>query len=194
MLSETKIAHLNAEIRKLVDLGQETEALALVREEPLIFCELPADLKDSESFAFTAMSRLFQAGSYASSRLKRNINFFIKAFNAYSFIDPITLATVHDTIFMLEYAKSYCYYRHEIGEDSVVNQFSCVPPEATDEINSANSLISLVNNCASWLTNDKEKSIELLAAQAPGFQQFSYIYAFTWAYGERSMREAYEYL
>ena len=140
------------------------------------------------------MSRLLQVGSYASSRLKRSINFFIKAFNAYSFIDPITLASVHDTIFMLEYAKSCCYYRHEIDEDSVVNQFSCFPPEATDEINRANSLISLVNNCESWLTKDKEKSIELLAAQAPGFQHFSYIYAFEWAYGNRSMRRTHEYL
>lgn len=123
-----------------------------------------------------------------------SINFFIRAFNSYSFIDPIALASIHDTIFMLEYAKSYCHYRHEIGKDSVVNHFSCAPPEASNEINMANILISLVNSSESWLTNDKEKSIELLATQAPGLQRFSYIYAFTWAYGNRSMRRAYEYL
>ena len=54
------------------------------------------ELRGNESFALTAMSRLLQCGNCASPRLKRSIDFFIKAFNAHMAQGLIGLARSPD--------------------------------------------------------------------------------------------------
>lgn len=193
MLSTTEITTLNLEIEKLVGQNKVDEALAIVREKPLIFCELPPSLRDNDSFALIAMSRLLQVGTWASTRLKSDIDFFIKAFNAYSYLNPINLASAHDIIFMLEYAKAYDYYRHEITEKDVTSRFACSPDEASLELGIAHRLIALANKYEAWLTNEKKECLGVLETMVPSFEAYSYHYAFTWAYGTRSVRRASEY-
>ena len=190
MLSITEITQLNLEIESFVRMKKEVDALAIVREKPLIFCELAPNLQDNDSFALMAMSRLFSVGTWASTRLKSDIDFFINAFNAYSARNQITAGSAHDIIFMLEYAKIDQGFRHEITETDVIRRFCCSLDEASHSLELAHRLIELAKNHETWLTFDRNESLLFLKATLPGFEAYSYFYAHTWAYRTRSMRRA----
>lgn len=172
------------------DIGYAKE---LVKVEPLILRSCPEQIIDNEEIVLMAMSRTLQAGINASHRIKEDIDFFIKAFNLNFGRPPIFLSSARDLLFMLEFARSYFNYRHEVKTDSVCKKFCLTSSEASVEVRSANNLVSKLWQENEWLIIDKENSINNLKSVAPKFEDFSYDYAFMWAFSNRSMREASEY-
>lgn len=190
MLTKEQILEFNSKIEDLIQADRIEEAANLISEKWLIFCSLPEVLRDNRALALAAMSRSPQAGSYASERLKADLDLFIESFNRYWFIDPASFASVRDTAFILEYAKYYHYYRHAINGTVVSSKFGIPFGEAQKDIEIGQSLGAFCMGDTSWISGDKEADIRTLESRFPGFSPYVYRYAFGWVFGRKAMSMA----
>lgn len=168
-------------------------AKEILRSEPLILRSCPEQVTDAEELVLVAMSRLLQAGVYASPRIKRNLDFFVLAFNSHFSRPPISLSSARDIFFMLEFGKGYFHYRHDVEAASVCAKFELSSERCDVEASAARQLVSMATRREDWLSGSKEEALQSLRSAAPGFAMYSYEYAFMWGFGNRSMRQAGEY-
>lgn len=167
-------------------------AKEILKNEPLILRSCPEQVTDSEELVLVAMSRHLQAGVYASHRIKRNLDFFLLAFNSHFSRPPISFSSARDILFMLEFASGYFHYLHEVEAVSVCAKFELNSECFDVEANAARHLVSMARR-EDWVSGSKEEAIRRLRSAAPGFALYSYEYAFRWGYGNRSMRQSAKY-
>ena len=113
-------------IRLLFGAGQIERVEQLVTKHWTVFPELPESIRDNDRLAFAAASSNMQIGHAASERLRKDITFFVRAFNkghAVHGSPAISITTPRDMFFMLKYARSCCHYGHLITETEVSELF-----------------------------------------------------------------------
>lgn len=181
----SEIESLSSIVAKFVYDNRRDDAIALVWDNPSLFRPLPESVRDDRQFVLGVMGRHFQYGTYASSRLKKDIELFVEAFNLYFPRPPISLTSIHDLVFILEFARKHFNYRHDITESNVLTRFSCSKSEATEDIKRGKNLIALTENYKRWMTGHKEDDITHLRNTCPGFANYAYEYSFMWAYSNR---------
>jgi hypothetical protein len=183
MPTPSEIESLSRRVAELVYNDRKDDAIALVWDDPNIFPPLPESVRDDRQFVLAVMGRHLQYGTYASSGLKQDIEFFVEAFNLYFPRPPISFTSVHDLVFILEFAKKYFHYWHDITESNVLSRFSCSKDQATEDVRRGKYLIDLTENYKKWMTGNKEDDIAHLKNTCPGFADYAYEYSFMWAYG-----------
>jgi hypothetical protein len=181
------------DIMSSLNKGDIERTKALVKEEPLILRSCPPQVTDSEDIVLVAMGQLFQVGQYASPRLKADVGFFVKAFNAYSFLRPISPASAKDLIFLLAVAKHCHYYHPNISSWRACQHFGIGGAAATIELNAAQELIRMCQYYASWLTGIREDDTQTIRRSCEAFAPECYEYAIDWAYGSASAATAAAY-
>lgn len=170
-----------ARVVSCLESGDIDGAKESVRNEPLILRSCPNTVTDSEEIVLAAMSRLLQAGIYASSRLKSDIEFLVRAFNVCNRRRPVNPSSARDLIFVLALAKYYEFYRHEISDERACEVFGVAGDAADRELDAARRLIAMCRDCRSWLTGNRERDTRTLQLRCEGFSIESYEYAFDWA-------------
>lgn len=206
MAAPRKTDDLIITIRLLFGAGQIERVEQLVTKHWIVFPELPESIRDSDRLAFAAVSSNMQIGHAASERLRKDITFFVRAFNkghAVHGSPVISITTPRDMFFMLKYARSCCHYGHLITETEVSELFE--PHNLEHELVAATALEELINSLKSWpdisydpilidgapRRNLGDARMQYFEVLAPGFSEFSYFYASAWLSRNMTFREVF---
>lgn len=76
----TEIEKMTQKVIALITENRKDEAISFVKQNAEVFPKLPEHLRDNDQIALAAMGRFLQVGTYASDRIKSNIEIFVKAF------------------------------------------------------------------------------------------------------------------
>ncbi len=184
MTTPQEKAKLSAKILVLFNSGEIEQIEELVRRYWIVFPELAEPVRDNDEIAFAAVSSDMQIGHAMSDRLRKNVSFFVRAFDAYNAfrkVGPISITAPRDLFFILLFAQYCCHYGHLIGEAEVAELFK--PRTIEEELDAAIALKELIYSLKSWSdvgSPAEETCIRFFVSKAPGFADTSYRYAYMW--------------
>ncbi len=156
----------------------------LVQRYWIVFPELAEPIRDNDKIAFAAVCSNMQIGHAMPDRLRKNIPFFVRAFDVYNVfrkIGPISITAPRDLFFILLFAKYCCHYSHLIGAEEVAELFK--PRTLEGELDAAIALKELIYSLKNWSevgSPAEETCIGFFMSKAPGFADTSYQYAYSW--------------
>lgn len=184
MTTPQEKADFTAKIHLLFSSGEIEQIEELVRKNWIVFPELAEPIRDNDQVAFAAVSSAMQIGHGMSDRLRKNIPFFVRTFdahNVYRKIGPVSITSPRDLFFILQFARYCCNYYHLIGEAEVIELFATRP--IGREFEAAAALKELIYSVKNWPdigAPTKDARIEYFKSKAPGFTVSSYQYADEW--------------
>lgn len=193
-------------IRLLLGSGQIERVEQLVKEHWIVFPELPESIRNDDRLAFAAVSSNMQIGHAASERLRKDVTFFVRAFNKCYAVHgrpSISITTPRDMFFMLKYARSCCHYGHLITATEISELFE--PHNIEHELVAATALEEVINSLKSWpdISYDAilvdgtprrtldDARMQYFEGLAPGFSDCSYFYASAWLSRNMTFREVF---
>ncbi len=184
MTTPKEKAKLVAKINLLFTSGEIEQIEEIVRIGWIVFPELEEPIRDNDRIAFAAVSSAMQIGHGMSDRLRKDIPFFVRAFDAYNVfrkIGPISIANPRDLFFLLQFARDCCYYSHLIAEVEVAELFA--PLTIKSEHEAALAFKTLIYSIKDWRdinAPSTEARIKYFKSKVPGFAESSYQYAHEW--------------
>jgi hypothetical protein len=183
--NRSEVKRFNSVVAYLMQADRLDDAVTVVRANPSAVRYLPAEYQDNEVLMLAAMRKNLAPGSFASPRIREDLEFFLSALKSFLGRPDAGSGSARDVLFLLDWARHYRFYDHLIGSHVVFARFSSTPKSRDED---ALSVRLLVQRCSNfdWYRDDNVARLEFLRDQCPGFSTLSYELASDWASSNRS--------